>query len=260
MMRRRYCLRPDGEESSLGMIPAPLHRSVPKERSEEPLQSARDFARAALDALSQALPLTAGRCYVVGADLQVNDLERRNLPQGWPSDYRRFWRLDPLHPSRFWNRLLRVAVLDADHCCCANSQQYLHEFLLPRGIGSQADVFLRDDSGIYAGFSLLRAAHLGPFASRELQLLQTFAPLLDISAVRVLAGLARPACQDYAQLNLTERERTVAAMIAEGRTNKEIGRLLGVGLCTVKTHVRRILSKANVTSRTAFVSRLYLQH
>jgi DNA-binding NarL/FixJ family response regulator len=49
---------------------------------------------------------------------------------------------------------------------------------------------------------------------------------------------------------LTEREQQVLRGVAIGQTNKEIARSLGVALTTVKSHVRSILDKLGVDSRT----------
>jgi len=49
---------------------------------------------------------------------------------------------------------------------------------------------------------------------------------------------------------LSERETEVLALIAKGRSNKEIGSALGVTEGTVKIHVTNIFSKLNVTART----------
>jgi NarL family two-component system response regulator LiaR len=49
---------------------------------------------------------------------------------------------------------------------------------------------------------------------------------------------------------LTGRQREVLREIAVGRTNKEIARSLHIGLSTVKCHVRVILDKFGVESRT----------
>ena len=49
---------------------------------------------------------------------------------------------------------------------------------------------------------------------------------------------------------LTEREREVLRGLAIGRTNKEIARSLDIALTTVKSHVRTILDKLGVDSRT----------
>ena len=48
---------------------------------------------------------------------------------------------------------------------------------------------------------------------------------------------------------LTTREREVAALIGQGRSNREIAQLLVVGERTVETHVSNMLAKLGCTSR-----------
>ncbi|OQA46524.1 MAG: Transcriptional regulatory protein LiaR [Chloroflexi bacterium ADurb.Bin325] len=49
---------------------------------------------------------------------------------------------------------------------------------------------------------------------------------------------------------LTEREIEVLRLVAQGCSNKEVGRLLGIAEKTVKNHVARILAKLGLASRT----------
>ena len=49
----------------------------------------------------------------------------------------------------------------------------------------------------------------------------------------------------------TEREQEVLDMLVAGRSNKEIGAPLGIGVRTVKAHVARLMRKAGVQNRIA---------
>src|SRR4029077_6807836 len=53
---------------------------------------------------------------------------------------------------------------------------------------------------------------------------------------------------------LSPREQKVINLIAQGRSNKEIGRSLGITPETVKSHVRHIFDKLNVYKRSRAVS------
>jgi two-component system nitrate/nitrite response regulator NarL len=45
---------------------------------------------------------------------------------------------------------------------------------------------------------------------------------------------------------LTERERQVLALIAEGQSNKEVANTLGIGVRTIETHRERIMRKLDI--------------
>ena len=67
---------------------------------------------------------------------------------------------------------------------------------------------------------------------------------------RVAARLLREVRGPKATLPLTERETQVLKLLAQGYSNKEIGRELEIGEKTVKTHVGNVLAKLGVPSRT----------
>jgi DNA-binding CsgD family transcriptional regulator len=64
------------------------------------------------------------------------------------------------------------------------------------------------------------------------------------------AAAVRPAPADVAPHGLTVREREVLAQLATGRTNKEIGRALGIAEKTVRIHVSHVLAKLGCATRT----------
>jgi DNA-binding NarL/FixJ family response regulator len=73
-------------------------------------------------------------------------------------------------------------------------------------------------------------------------------PAADVAA-SALGAAADPA-DPAAELGLTPRERDVLALVAQGRTNREIGERLYMAEKTASVHVSRILAKLDVRSRT----------
>jgi DNA-binding CsgD family transcriptional regulator len=64
------------------------------------------------------------------------------------------------------------------------------------------------------------------------------------------ASGAVPADPDRpAPVPLTPRERQVAALVASGRTNRQIGRVLGISEKTTEVHLHHVMSKLDVRSR-----------
>ena len=90
----------------------------------------------------------------------------------------------------------------------------------------------------------IRAAHIGR---------ATLSP----EAAQVLVDAAsQPPAPGH---DLTERERTVLALLVEGLNNSQIAQRLVVSPSTIKSHVSNILSKLGVASRTEAVA-LALRH
>ena len=66
----------------------------------------------------------------------------------------------------------------------------------------------------------------------------------------LLQAIAAPRHAEPHPQELTEREREVLLLLAEGRSNKEIARQLHVSERTVKGHVGHVLGKLGLVSRT----------
>jgi DNA-binding CsgD family transcriptional regulator len=56
-------------------------------------------------------------------------------------------------------------------------------------------------------------------------------------------------------LGISARESEVLALLAEGHSNKQIARLLGISPNTVKTHVASLLAKLDSTRRTQAINK-----
>lgn len=70
----------------------------------------------------------------------------------------------------------------------------------------------------------------------------------SLAGVLADAALNPPATQAEVD-DLTEREREILAQLADGRSNKEIARELGISDATVKVHIKHLLRKLGVKSR-----------
>jgi DNA-binding CsgD family transcriptional regulator len=78
------------------------------------------------------------------------------------------------------------------------------------------------------------------------------APLWADKARRELAKIAARAMED----GLTETERRIAALVAQGQTNREVASAMFVTENTVQSHVRHIFQKLGVRSRTELAAQL----
>lgn len=83
-------------------------------------------------------------------------------------------------------------------------------------------------------------------------------PRVATTLLRRLAFLTAPPVAATDSTALTARERQIAALIAEGLSNKEIAGRLYIEVTTVKNHVHNILEKLQVSRRGEAVARLRL--
>jgi predicted ATPase/DNA-binding CsgD family transcriptional regulator len=68
-------------------------------------------------------------------------------------------------------------------------------------------------------------------------------------AIAVASGAAPGDPDRPHQVPLTPRERQVAALVASGRTNRQIGRVLGISEKTAEVHLHHVMSKLDARSR-----------
>jgi DNA-binding NarL/FixJ family response regulator len=70
----------------------------------------------------------------------------------------------------------------------------------------------------------------------------------------VLAGVLSSSAATDKTLNLTQRERDVLRLLADGMSNEEIGKNLFISPETVRTHVRKAMAKLDADTRTQAVA------
>ena len=78
------------------------------------------------------------------------------------------------------------------------------------------------------------------------------ARLADIASARIEDGSVRPIRDNVAQISerLSIRQMDVLKLVATGKSNKEIARVLNLAPSTVKTHLGFIMAALNASNRT----------
>jgi ATP/maltotriose-dependent transcriptional regulator MalT len=125
--------------------------------------------------------------------------------------------------------------------------------------GSRVGVYPLERARTMLSLGMLRRQALQKKAAREA--LKEAIRLCDQLGARLWAGRARA---ELARISgrraggdeLTETERRVAGMAAEGLSNKQIASALFMGVSTVEAHLSRAYRKLGVRSRAALASRL----
>jgi len=77
-------------------------------------------------------------------------------------------------------------------------------------------------------------------------------PTLETPVLKEFVGLARTATDGSGQI-LTEREREILQLVAEGMTNQEIAAKLCISTSTVDTHRKNIMAKLDIHSVAGLV-------
>lgn len=117
-----------------------------------------------------------------------------------------------------------------------------------RGIGAGAKGYLLKDVDHKALAEAVRTVAAGG-ALLDPQIMVQLLPHLGRMAAEPPRTPAAQAQPERLAL-LTERERSILAMLGQGRTNQEISDSLAISVGTVKNHISSILSKLDVRDRT----------
>ena len=105
-----------------------------------------------------------------------------------------------------------------------------------------------------APLTIALRVHDPELAKRLAALLDSVADLRLVPDGEPADLLVSPGATGADDTILTLREREVVTLLAEGLSNKEIARRLGIAVDTAKFHVGRVIDKLDATGRTDAVA------
>ncbi|EKT53652.1 helix-turn-helix domain-containing protein [Providencia sneebia] len=210
-------------------------------------QQQKTLINCCLDTIAHIIPISASVYYLVDDLWQPDNYVLYGISSNMHQEYLTHYReLDPLRPDKFRGddlRLIKMAP-EMKH----KNQAFYADFMQPNNITDMAEIFIRRKNKIIAGISVLRDT---PFQPQEIMRLNAILPIAELITFDILPD---------SLVCYTPKEQEIIHLVREGASNKRIALLLGVSLSTVKTHLRNIFTKANVSNRTELVSSGFIIH
>jgi ATP/maltotriose-dependent transcriptional regulator MalT len=218
-------------------------------RSDPATTQAIHFARGILEGSATAF-------YEVDGNLNLNRFVlSSNVP---PSFHDRYLagmnRLDPLHPRSATNQPIARLSAALDQCATEEAAMY-RSFAGQCGVADMIEFFFRRNDRIVAGMSVLWSPGCR-IPDGSMHIAEKIHDYLEFNLTSRLA----PAADEPPRYGLTLREIEVVELLCCGRTNREIGECLSIGLATVKTHLIHIFEKLGVETRSAVVAMMSRPH
>tara|TARA_R110001599_G_scaffold353847_1_gene599999 strand:- start:4498 stop:5226 length:729 start_codon:yes stop_codon:yes gene_type:complete len=235
------------------------------ERKSMPIVSRDDFGNQlkiqSLRFLAGAGFAQGGVFYLVDDNLNARDYVTFGIDSSIHTNYLNYYdEVDPLH-ARHYIHTDRNVVTEKDVArgLYRKCEQYLNEFLKPCGLNHIMEVFLRSESRIIAGLSLIRAEPSRPFTAREIESIEQAREYVEFN-VRQFMEKDRSSNVDplwLIQQSLTRKELQIFELLCDGACNKKISLSLFIEESTVKTHLRHIYSKFIVSNRRELLALIF---
>lgn len=148
-----------------------------------------------------------------------------------------------------WLRLVRLAAIDRVSPRDARQEAPIIEAFLERTSKEALDLA----SAASASHQISRETNWGRFEIRAYCLVDRLGHRADQVGVLVRRGEPRTLTliRGAANSPLSPQQREVAVHLAEGRTNPEIARFLGLSANTVQYHVKQVYGRLDVVERAA---------
>jgi transcriptional regulator EpsA len=116
---------------------------------------------------------------------------------------------------------------------------------------------VKEMQGDHASFFVFAGLERPP-GPRDAYLIELLMPHMHLALYRVLASAQEDkpaAAAPKRDALLSKREIQVLHWVKNGKTNPEIGQILGISLPTVKNHLQKVMRKLNVNNRAQAVGR-----
>lgn len=118
--------------------------------------------------------------------------------------------------------------------------QFYADFLKPANMCHGINVYFMDKGRDLGDLRIWRSPSEPPFGEREERMLKELTPFF----IKALAPT------DLESSPLSQRETDVAKLVADGATDKEVARELGIAFATVRTHLKNAMNKLECANRT----------
>lgn len=205
-------------------------------------------ASRALRFAKDLLGANAAAYYDVNDDLNPTGFVLSDVPIEFHLQYiDRMGRFDPLHPKHAAARQIARLQDEFEHNLTAETATY-RSFASQFGITDMVELFFRRHDRIVAGISLVWGGRR-KVPGGTMHMAGKIHDYLEFN----VAGGADRSVDEATRCGLTARELEVLKLLCCGRTNREIGECLHIGLATVKTHLTHIFEKLGVETRSAAV-------
>ncbi|WP_321893222.1 helix-turn-helix transcriptional regulator [Paraburkholderia tropica] len=144
--------------------------------------------------------------------------------------------------------------------------EFFNDFLRPDGQHWGINAYFFDQGVAMGDFRIWRARDRGNFGANEIELLR----MLESPIAATLGRLGRQSVQTQLavpvtlraeeilqrEANLSQREAEVAALVANGLSDKQIARHLDIGIPTVRYHLGNVFRKMHASNRTSVTARV----
>jgi len=228
-----------------------------------------------LRGLKAIIPHEIGECHLIDQARHhiVACYDPVRLPL--PSEHKEFWRLSESHPlrpvlvsnpSRAW-KLSDVISRQAFH-----STEFYNALYRPLRVDCELVAILPETESPTSSHLLISLhRYRNDFTERERASLNLLLPQVTAASHRLRTAATQstgtsialedeePFCewlQAHTNWGLTRRECEVLYWLQQGKTNSEIGRILGIAERTAETHALRIYPKMGVENRFTAIATL----